>query len=376
MGKGWIGEQMDKVLITRAPMRICLAGGGTDMPGYYERHGGMVVSATISYYVYTILTSNPLRGIQVMYADQHAVSPSVGREDLMWDSDLGLPKAIAHHFSVCDGATIFLASQVPPGSGLGLSGSVAVSMIKAIAFSCGLDLGPKEVAELACYIEIDKMGLPVGRQDQYASAFGGPNSIEFNRHGVVVEPLRLLPETRQALADGMMLFFLGASCQSSTILMRQRERIQRQDSDTMRRLGAVRDLAMAIRVALESGDLNGFGQLLHRSWMEKREIVSGITNPALDQCYQEALHNGALGGNVTGAGGGGFMVLFCPVARQQAVTEALAALCIQRWPCVLEDEGVQVMQSVPWSRQQALPAVPWTQSPVLQHTPFTARGPA
>ena len=215
--------------------------------------------------------------------------PSVSREDLIWDSDLGLPRAIAHHFSICDGATIFLASQVPPGSGLGLSGSVAVSMIKAIAFSCGLDLGPKEVAELACYIEIDKMGMPVGKQDQYASAFGGPNSITFDRHGVAVEPLRLLPETRRALSDGMMLFFLGASCQSSTILMRQRERILKQDSDTMRKLEAAKELAMATRVALESGDLDGFGELLHRSWMEKREIVPGISNPALDQCYQEAL---------------------------------------------------------------------------------------
>jgi D-glycero-alpha-D-manno-heptose-7-phosphate kinase len=220
------------------------------------------------------------------------------------------------------------------------------------------------------------MGMPVGKQDQYASAFGGLNSITFDRHGVDVQPLRLLPETRQALADGMMLFFLGASCQSSTILRRQKEQIQRQDPDTMRRLEAAKELAMATRAALESGDLNGFGELLHRSWMEKRETVPGITNQALDQCYQEALNHGALGGSVTGAGGGGFMSLCCPVDRQPAVTEALAALGIQRWPCVLEDEGVQVMQSVPWSRQQALPAVPWTQSPVLQHTPFTARRPA
>jgi D-glycero-alpha-D-manno-heptose-7-phosphate kinase len=269
-----------------------------------------------------------------------------------------------------------LASQVPPGSGLGLSGSVAVSMIKAIAFSCGLDLGPKEVAELACYIEIDKMDMPVGKQDQYASAFGGLNSITFDRHGVSVEPLRLPPQTRQRLVDGMMLFFLGASCQSSTILVRQRERLQKQDPDTMRRLGAAKELAMAMRVALESGDLDQFGELLHRSWMEKREIVPGISNPALDQCYQEALDHGALGGSLTGAGGGGFMSLFCPVERQPAVTDALAALGIQRWPCVLEDEGVQVMQSVPWSRQQALPTVPWTQSAVLQHTPFSAREPA
>ncbi len=143
----------------------------------------------------------------------------------------------------------------------------------------------------------------------------------------------------------------------------------------MRRLGEAKELAVATRVALESGDLAGFGRLLHRSWMAKREIVPGVTNPSVDQCYQKALDNGALGGQVTGAGGGGFMALYCPVESQTAVTEALAALGIQRWPCVLEDDGVQVMQSVPWSRQQTLPAVPWTQAPVLQHTPFTAQGP-
>jgi D-glycero-alpha-D-manno-heptose-7-phosphate kinase len=151
------------VLIARAPVRISFGGGGTDLSAYYRKHGGLVVSTTISTYVYTILTPGGPHGVQIISADYRALSQRPTCEDLIWNGDLRLPKAITYYFNLCDGVTIFLASQVPPGTGLGSSGSVAVSMIKALAFWCGLDLGPEQVAELACYIEIEKMAMPVGR---------------------------------------------------------------------------------------------------------------------------------------------------------------------------------------------------------------------
>jgi D-glycero-alpha-D-manno-heptose-7-phosphate kinase len=346
------------VLITRAPVRISFGGGGTDLPAYYERYGGLVVSTTISHYVYTILTPGWSNGVQIISADYRALCQRPTCEDLIWNGDLRLPKAITYYFNVCDGLTIFLASQVPTGTGLGSSGSVAVSMIKALAFWCGLDLGPAQVAELACYIEIEKMGMPVGKQDQYAAAFGGLNCIMFSRDGVTVEPLRVPPGTHEALEKGLMLFFTGTSRQSSTILRRQRQASQRGDRETVRRLDAIKKLGLEIRAALERGDVAAFGALLHQSWMEKRQLAEGITNPFLDQCYQAARERGALGGKVTGAGGGGFLMLCCPEDRQEAVTEALTALGLQRRPFTLDHEGVQVMEGVPWSRRHVSPRIP------------------
>jgi len=271
------------LLIARAPVRISFGGGGTDIPAYYERYGGMVVSTAINYYVYTILTPGQPDGVQIFSADYRSFTRRPICEDLIWNGDLSLPKAIVYYFNIRDGLTIFLASQVPPGTGLGSSGSVAVSMIKALAFWCGLDLGPREVAELACFIEINKLGMPVGKQDQYAAAFGGLNCFTFLRDEVRVEPLRMPPQARQELEQGLMLFFTGISRQSSTILKRQQEASRKGDRETIRRLTAIKELGQEIRRALENGDLWTFGELLHRSWLEKRQVAEGITNPELDR---------------------------------------------------------------------------------------------
>jgi len=346
------------MLITRAPVRISFGGGGTDLPAYYERYGGMVVSTTINHYVYTVLTPNAGDGVQIISADYRALCQRPTCEDLIWNGDLGLPKAITYYFNLRDGVTIFLASQIPPGTGLGSSSSVAVSMVKALAFWCGLDLGPAEVAELACYIEIEKLKMPIGKQDQYAAAFGGLNCIKFSRDGVAVEPLQVPAETLEALEEGLMLFFTGTSRQSSSILRRQRKASQEGDQGTVRRLDAIKELGLEIRTALERGDLNEFGELLHQSWMEKRQLTEGITNSSLDEYYQAARENGAVGGKITGAGGGGFLMLYCPVERQRAVTDALEGLGLQRRPFTFDHQGVQVMQAAPWPQQHALHRIP------------------
>jgi D-glycero-alpha-D-manno-heptose-7-phosphate kinase len=356
---------METAVFARAPLRVSFAGEGTDLPSYYQRHGGLAVSATINYYVYTILTPNSKGDTEVIYANPRTSSQYSGCEDMIWYDDLSLPKAITHHFNIHDGLTVFLASQVPPGTGLGTSGSVAVSMIKALAFCCGLDLAPREVAELACYIEIDKMDMPVGKQDPYAVAFGGLNSITLSRDDIVVEPIEMPIEAYQRLKEELMFFFCDAARQSSEILHRQQQATQRGDHAVLEKLDAIKALAADMRSALATGELDVFADLLHRSWLEKRRLTSGISNPNLDRTYQVAREFGALGGRITGAGGGGLLMLYCPKERQQAVTEALAAVGVERCPLLLEDEGVQLMQLVPWTRQQVLPAPPWSQPSMM-----------
>ncbi len=338
-------------LIARAPVRISFGGGGTDLPDYYMRHGGLVISTAINYYVYTILTPGQQGEVQIISADYRSLCQGPTCEDLIWDGDLRLPKAITYYFNVREGVTIFLASQIPPGTGLGSSGSVAVSMIKALAFWCGLDLGPAEVAELACYIEIEKMGMPVGKQDQYAAAFGGINSISFTRDGVTVEPLSISTTTRETLERRLMLFYTGSSRQSSSILRRQQQASRHGDGATIQHLETLKVIAVDMRTALEKNDLDGFAELLHQSWLEKRQVTEGITNSFLDQCYETARQEGAGGGKVTGAGGGGFLLLYCHPERQPSVIGALTALGLQHRPLALDLQGVQILQAAPWSRQ-------------------------
>ncbi|MBN1180522.1 MAG: GHMP kinase [Anaerolineae bacterium] len=344
------------MLVARAPVRISFGGGGTDFPEYYERHGGgMVVSTAIDYYAYTLISPSTSDGVQIISADYRALCERPTCEDLIWDGDLSLPKAITYYFNLHSGVSIFLASQIPPGTGLGSSGSVAVSMIKGLAHWCGLDFGPTETAELACYIEMEKMGMPVGKQDQYAAAFGGLNKITFSRRGVEVEPLTMPQGKSAALEQRLMLFFTGTSRQSSTILRQQKRASQEDDPATLRRLGAIRQLGEYIYDALSAGDLELFAKLLHRSWMEKRRLADGITNDFIDRCYDTARDHGAVGGKVTGAGGGGFLMLYCPVEHQEEVTRALTALGLRRRPLHFEVEGAQVMYTHSWTELQVAP---------------------
>ncbi|MBN1874216.1 MAG: GHMP kinase [Anaerolineae bacterium] len=340
------------MLVARAPVRITLGGEGTDIPAYYEKHGGVVVNATINYYVYTILTPNDSSEVRIISTDQR---PSLGKslqEDLIWNSDSSLPRSITDYFKVCGGITVFLAPQIPSGTGVGISGSVAVSMIKALAFWVGLDLNPTEVAELSCHIEIERLGMPVGKQDQYAAALGGLNVMTFSKHAVAVTPLKISQHAQAMLNERLMLFFTGFSKDGPNILSEQIAACEASDAEVINRLGMMKSLALDIRSALERGDLPAFGELLHASWLQKRELTPRITHDFLDTCYETARFHGAVGGSIIGAGGGGFLLLYCPLAQQGAVTDALALLGVHRYPFELEENGVQIHQTYSWSSGQ------------------------
>lgn len=333
------------MLLARAPVRISLAGGGTDLPAYYEKCGGCVVSTTIDKYFYTFLTVNEDEDIQITSSDYRTFYRHDGSGPPLWEGDLSLPRAILHHFSISKGVSMFLASEVPPGTGLGSSSTVAVSVIKSVAVACGLHLSRREIAELACYIEIEKLGMPIGKQDQYAAAFGGLNYFTFTRDGVGVEPIQIAAHMRRRLEQHLMLFYTGAARNSASILGEQQQASAREEPSVVTALDAVKNMAHEAKDCLERGEVDGIGELLHRNWVQKKRFASGVTNAAIDECYELARATGAIGGKITGAGGGGFLMLYCRPDYQSAVTDALEGKGLKRMDFHFEHGGAKVLMN-------------------------------
>jgi D-glycero-alpha-D-manno-heptose-7-phosphate kinase len=331
------------MLITRAPVRISFAGGGTDLPAYYERHGGAVVSTTIDKYFYVFLNVSGEDSLQITSSDYRTFYRYDAETPLLFDGDLSLPRAILNHFGLVRGITMFLASEIPPGTGLGSSSTVAVAIIKAVTTARGLFLSKQQIAELACQIEIGKLREPIGKQDQYAAAFGDLNLIQFRADGVSVEPIRIATETRRALEKSILLFFTGATRQASSILREQKKSSEESDPRVLDALHAVKAMAFETKECLEHGDLSRFGQLLDRGWQNKKKFAAGISNPLIDECYELARQKGAVGGKVTGAGGGGFLLLYCEQPCQDAVTSALEDKGLRRIDFRFESEGARVL---------------------------------
>lgn len=333
------------MLIVRAPVRISLAGGGTDLPAYYEHAGGAVVNVTIDKYFYVFLNVLQKDSLQISSSDFSTFYRHDGRGPLFWDGDLRLPRAILSHFGISSGLSIFLASEIPPGTGLGSSSTVAVAIIKAISTALDIHLGKPELAELASMIEIEKLGEPIGKQDQYAAAFGGLNWIEFSRGGVHVERLRLAPERYRALEDRLMLFFTGSSRKASDILASQTANSRRQDPSTIAALDRVKAMAHEVRAALSQGDLPHFGELLHENWVQKKRFAENVSNAEIDRAYELARQAGAGGGKITGAGGGGFLLLYCEPSHQEVVSQALEASGLKRMDFRFENQGARVLMN-------------------------------
>ena len=331
------------MLIARAPLRLSLAGGGTDLEAYYAKYGGAVVSTTIDKYFYVIVTFNDSNHIQVSSSDYRTFYRHSLEGAPAWDGDLSLPKVIIDHFGVWTGLSVFLASQVPPGTGLGSSSTVAVALIKAMSVLRNVRMSRQEIADLACQVEIDKLKMPIGKQDQYAASFGGLNFIQFNPQGVVVEPLSLSDELQAELESRLMLFFTGRSRDSAEILGEQKRSSERNRAGVIDALHVIKSLAVALRNDLLRGEIDSLGDYLHQSWVAKRQLAAGITDPWIDQWYQAARDAGARGGKIAGAGGGGFLLLYCERAFQEQVTEALRSQGLHRMDFRFETGGAMVI---------------------------------
>lgn len=330
------------MLVVRAPVRISFAGGGTDFPVYYEQHGGLVVSTTIDKYFYVMIEADGERPLQVASADYSVFYRHTADADVPWeDGDLRLPRAVLNHFGIRHGLSMFLASEIPGGTGLGSSSTVAVALVKAMGALCGLSLTPGAVAEIASYIELVKLGSPIGKQDQYAAAHGGFHAYRFGAGGVAAEPILLPLHTRVALEQRLCMFYTGGSREANKILKEQRAGAAA--GLNVNGLHAIKAMAEQARRYLTAGKLGDLADLLHEGWLEKRRLAAGISNARIDELYELARRRGARGGKLAGAGGGGFLLLYCEPAAQAGLTEALEGAGLRRLDFRFSDAGASVL---------------------------------
>jgi D-glycero-alpha-D-manno-heptose-7-phosphate kinase len=324
------------MIITQTPLRIGLLGGGTDLPGYYREHGGRVLNCALDKYVYVIVKQRFDDDIYVNYSKKEIVSRV---EDLEHE----LVREVMHLTGVSSGVEITTLADIPSagGSGLGSSSAVTVGLLHALFAYQGHQPSAAELAELACTIEIDRCGKPIGKQDQYIAAFGGIRDIHFGPGDqVVADEVAMAPADRRNLQDQIMLFYTGVTRSANSILAEQTANIEA----TRTQLDLLRDLAGFAVDRLRSGDVDALGGAVREGWEAKRKLASGVSNDQVDGAVARALDAGATGAKLTGAGGGGFLLVICPLERQRAVQQSLADM--RELPVKLDRLGSRVVLNV------------------------------
>jgi D-glycero-alpha-D-manno-heptose-7-phosphate kinase len=324
------------MIITQTPLRIGLLGGGTDLPGYYREHGGRVLNCAIDKYVYVVVKQRFDDDIYVNYSKKEIVS-RVG------DLEHELVREAMRTTGVPSGVEITTLADIPSagGSGLGSSSAVTVGLLHALFAYQGVQVSAEELAERACEIEIELCGKPIGKQDQYIASFGGIRDIHFGPgERVIPEKLTLPAADRRALQAQIMLFYTGITRSATPILAEQNANVEA----TCTHLDLLRDLAGFAVERLRSGDVDAIGPAVRESWEAKRKLASGVSNDQIDRAVTRALDAGASGAKLTGAGGGGFLLVICFPERQRAVRKSLASM--KEMPVKLDHLGSRIVLNV------------------------------
>jgi len=293
------------MIITRSPLRICLGGGGTDLPSYYRQHTGFVISAAINRYVYITINEAFRPRIIVKYSKFEEVDRVDEIQHPIIREALKLTGVTGPNLEIVS------LSDIPAGTGMGSSGSFTTALLSALHTLKRDFVLPHDLAEQACHIELELLNEPIGKQDQYISAFGGITCFQFLPDDrVIVEPLKIPPETLANLEDNLLLFFTGSSRNASDILRDQDSRTKQNNSEMLDNLHFTKQLGIESRDALQSGDLNKFADLMNVHWEHKKKRSPGMTSGEIDKLYDLARDNGARGGKLIGAGGGGFLMFY------------------------------------------------------------------
>jgi D-glycero-alpha-D-manno-heptose-7-phosphate kinase len=309
------------MIIARSPLRITLGGGGTDLASYYVQREGFLVAAAIDRYVYVSVMRPFSPGIYLKYsALEHVEKVADVRHPIIREAlelqNLQTPQI-----------EITTLADIPAGTGLGSSGSFTTALLKALYAQQRKVAHAQELAELACHIEIERLREPIGKQDQFIAAFGGITCLTFHKdHRVSVQPLRVSQRTMFELEDNLLLFFTGFKRAAGSVLQDQHLRSQAGDADMLRNLDYVKLLGFRSKEALERGELVRFGELLREQWEHKKRRSGAVSNPQIDEWYSQALNNGAVGGKLVGAGGGGFLMFYASDRRRLRQTMADAGL--------------------------------------------------
>ncbi len=308
------------MIISRTPLRMSFVGGGSDMPAFYRRHGGAVLSTAIDRYVYVNINRKFDDGIRVAYSRTEEVEHRHEIEHKIVRSTLEL-------MQLEGGIEITTIADIPSrGTGLGSSSSFTVGLINVISAYLGRHCSAEELGRQSCQVEIDICGEPIGKQDQYAAAFGGMNLIEFKPDdSVLVSPVMMPREQREKLLKRIIAFYTGRTRSASALLSKQNAATS-SDTNVQAVLKQMVELTYLLREELNGGSLDSFGRILHENWMMKRSLTSGITDDAIDGWYASARAAGALGGKILGAGAGGFLIFYAPEDRHEPIRHALSDL--------------------------------------------------
>jgi D-glycero-alpha-D-manno-heptose-7-phosphate kinase len=325
-----------------SPVRISFAGGGTDMPEYYLKHKGIVITSAINHFTYVTIHKRNDKMIQIFSPDFQTHTHPINLEKLQAEKGTELPIAIIKYLKYNKGLNLTLSSDVPPQSGLGSSSSLAVNLVNVISNLKNKKKTKTELAETSHYIEKNILHWPMGIQDEYIASFGGFKKIEFEAGKKKVTTVKINQKTSKELQENLLLFFIG-SRQNTKILPTQLNNIRNNEEKTLESLELAKELAHTMYEQLKNSDLTGFGKLLNDGWFAKKQFSKNVTNEKIDRIYEKAIKSGALGGKLTGAGGGGHLLLYCEKSKQSKVLNEMTKLKIKQVKFNFETEGAKVL---------------------------------
>ena len=331
------------------PVRISFSGGGTDMPEYYNEFGGNVVTSTINHFTYVILNLRNDDLIQAFSSDFQIHNTSAILENLELKPGTEIPIAVLKHLNFKTGATVMVCSDVPPSSGLGGSSSLTVNFVKTLSTLQKLNWNSEKIAETSFHIERNVLQHPIGKQDDYIASFGGFNFIRFTNEQVYVEPIKINKSTFDELQENLLLFFIGDTRKNADILSNQLDNIKQRRKETIESLNYVKGLAEEMNSSLKQSDITLFGELLHKGWLAKKKFTEGVSNENVNKIYDIALENGALGGKLTGAGGGGHMLFYCEKSKHDRFIQKMEDIGLKHIRFKFNNDGPKVLNLYDYS---------------------------